>query len=370
MTNIYEQLGAVLEGTTQHFASAHSAALAQAIYPWVVGGLVFWLSLQGIQILSGRIQEPVVTIMERAGAIVFLVAIAFGTSVYQVDILNDFDALQNALVSAIPGTQTTPYKAADTALQKGFELASHFSEETPVTGPESFFGWAVGSLIIYAGTVAITLTAAGLIMVAKASLALVLAFGQIAIACLMFPPTRKIFDAFMNTVLNRILTVAVVSAVMGMTLDIFTGVAAGYNPDSSNPLSFAFELLIAVIVCGLLIRGAGGVASELAGGIATAAANPIVAAAKMATAPASGAMRYAMGLTSRTSAVTGQQEIASRAAHVMRGNTALNPAYRQKVSENSQNGWGSANGGSTQKSIPTKSPTERIKEMARKRDGK
>jgi type IV secretion system protein VirB6 len=368
MTNIFEALGSVLESATNHYANMHSQALATAIYPYVYGGIFLWLSVMGFQILSGRLQEPFINVVERCGAMVLLATIAFGSSVYQVDILNSFDQLQNALVSAIAGADTTPFKSADNALQKGLELGNKFSEETSVSGPESFFGWIVGACLIYGGSAVIAYSGAGSILVAKSALALVLAFGQIAIACAIFPMTRKIFDAFISSVLNKILHVLFVTMAMGFTLSIFTGVAAGYDAVNSEPLAFAAELLIAVVVCHQLLGVAGTMASELAGGVALAVGNPITAAAKLAASPVTAAGKYLSGKASRTNARTGQQEYASRASHIFRGNTALNPAYRQKALTNMKSGWSAAAGGAARSSAPSQTPTEKLKAMAKRRE--
>lgn len=370
MTNIFQSLGSVVESASQHFVNETSASIAQALFPFVLGGLTCWLFVMAYQMMAGKMQEPLVTLAERAIAVVFLSSIAFGSSLYQVEILNTFDQLQDALVSAIAGKPTTPFQAADNTLQRGFELAEKFSDETGGFSAESYLGWALGSVIIYAGTAILSIMAGGSIIVAKASLALVLAFGQAAIACAMFPMTRKIFDAFMSSVLNRILTVAMISAVMGLAMDIFVGVSGGYNADNSEPLAFAFELLIAVIVCVWLMRTAGTVASELAGGIAMAVGNPITKAAQIATQPIASAANYLGGKSSRTSAVSGQPEYASRASHIIRGNTLPNGAYRQKAMQNFKNGWGKASGGSAKSSGASKTSTEKIKAMAKRREEK
>jgi len=368
MTNLFEALGATLESATNHYANMHSQNLAMAIYPYVYGGIFLWLTVMGFQIISGRLQEPFINVIERCGAMVLLATIAFGSSVYQVEILNDFDNLQNALVSAVAGTNTSPYKAADIALQQGLDLAGKFSEETSVSGPESFFGWMLGSVLIYGGSAIVAYMGAGAVMVAKASLALVLAFGQIAIACAIFPATRKIFDAFMGSVLNRILTILCVCMTMSFTLNIFNGIAAGYDELSSEPLSFAAELLIAVVVCVQLMRHASTIASELAGGVALAVANPITAAAKIASSPGAAGLGYLSGKTSRANAQTGQQEYATRASHITRGNTIANPAYRQQAMANMKSGWGAASGGSAKESSAPKSSTEKLKAMAQRRE--
>lgn len=99
-----------------------------------------------------------------------------------------------------------------------------------------------------------------------------------------------------------------------------------------------------------------------------AVSNPITAAARLATQPIASAANYLSGKSSRTSARTGQSEYASRASHLLRGNTALNPAYRQKAMENMKGGWGIASGGSAKSSGPSKTSTEKLKEMARRRE--
>jgi len=368
--NLFQELGAVLESVTTHYANDHSQALALAIYKYVYGAIFLWLTVMGYQIMSGRLQAPFINVLERCAGMVILASIAFGSSLYQVEILGDFNDLLNALVSAVAGEQTNPYQAADRALQNGLELGWEFAKKTSFM-PEAFFGWGLGSIIVYAGTVIITWSAAGSIMVAHASLSLVLAFGQVAIAAAIFPPTRKIFDSFISTVLNRVLTITFLTIVLSFTLSIFTGVAAGYDTDKGEPLSFSFSLLIAVFVCVGLMKSASTLASELAGGVALAVSNPITAAAKLATQPIASAANYLGGKTSRTSARTGQAEYASRASHLLRGNTALNPAYRQKAMENIKSGWGGASGGSAKKSSePAKTNTERLMEMHRRREEK
>jgi type IV secretion system protein VirB6 len=368
MTNLFEALGAALESATNHYANEHSQNLALAIYPYVYGGLMLWFTVMSFQVLSGRLQQPFINLVERLGAGMVLASIAFGPSVYQVEILNDFDSLQNALVSAVAGTETSPYKAADVALQRGFDIGGQFSEQTTVSGPESFVGWIIGACVIFFGSAFISLSAAGSIMVAKASLSLILAWGQIAIACAIFPATRKMFEAWISTVLNRVLTILFVTMAMSFCLSLFSGIAGGYDPVNSEPLSFAAELLIAVVVCVGLMRGASTIASELAGGVALAVANPITAAAKLATQPLASAANYLSGKSSRTNAQTGQQEYASRASHIAKGNTMLNPAYRQKALANMKSGWGASSGGSAKSSSSAKSPTEKLMAMHQARE--
>jgi len=367
--NLFQELGAVLESVTTHYANEHSQALALAIYKYVYGGIFLWLTVMGYQIMSGRLQAPFINVLERASGMLILSSIAFGSSLYQVEIIGDFNDLLNALVTAVAGEQTNPYQAADLALQKGLELGWEFAKKTSFM-PEAFFGWGLGSIIVYTGTVIITWSAAGSIMVAHASLALVTAFGQVAIAAAIFPPTRKIFDSFISTVLNRVLTITFLTIVLSFTLSIFTGVAAGYDTDKGEPLSFSFSLLIAVFVCVGLMKSASTMASELAGGVALAISNPITAAARLATQPIASAADYLGREVSRTNARTGEKEYASRASHIARGNTALNPAYRQKARANNQSGWGRASGGSATTSEPSKTTTQKLMEMHRRREEK
>lgn len=367
--NLFMELSAVIESVTTHYANDHSQALALAIYKYVYGGIFLWLTVMGYQAMSGRLQAPFINVLERCGGMVILATIAFGSSVYQLEILGDFDDLQNALVSAVAGQQTNPYAAADLALQKGLDLGSELLKKASFYS-EGYIGWALGAIIVYAGSVIITWSAAGSIMVAKASLALVLAFGQVAIAAAIFPPTRKIFDSFISTVLNRVLTITFLTIVLSFALSIFTGVSAGFEMEKSEPLSFSFSLLIAVFVCVGLMKGASTLASELAGGVALAVSNPISAAAKLATQPIASAANYLGREVSRTNARTGEKEYASRASHIARGNTLANPAYWSKARANNRSGWGWAPGGSAKSSGPSKTPTQKLMEMHRRREEK
>jgi type IV secretion system protein VirB6 len=341
---VYQAMGSHLQDATEFFANKHSAAIAELFRPAVYVGVVFWWTLMGYQALAGKLQEPFSQALWRAACIAFLAGLAYEPSIYQVQILGMYDELQNELVSTIAGTQTTPYKIADDMLEKTINLGSDTSTTILSLDPETWLSAGVSAWMVWLGGLFITAESAGNIMGAKAALAIVLALGQFAILCAIFPATRKIFDTFIEITTGYVGKIALLAATMGFSLELLAGALNHYNV--SQVLYFPLILLINVVVGFKLVREMDGVAAKIFGGITSVVGNPITAAANIATAPASAAARYLRQSATRTNASTGHRETSSRLSHMIRGNTLANPAYRQKVRENMRSGWGAANGGS------------------------
>lgn len=345
---IYTQLADTFASVSQHFVNERSAAFATAIYPYVKGILIFWIALMGIQSMFGKLQEPATNFLWRAMSVVFLVALAFEPAVYQVQILDAFDQFQNDMLFAATGENTTPFAVADDMLNKGIEVGDKFKEKVDIS-PTTWIDFGIPTLIVYVGSIVMTFASAGNIIMAKLGLSLTLAIGPIAIAALMFPGTRKIFDSFMEDVTSSIFSIVFISAIMGITMQIFGAVLKSYSSEDSV-IYYAVQLLIVIVACVFGVQLAQSKAAKIFGGITAGVPNPITAAAKIATSPASAAARYLGQQTTRMDSKTGEQVTASRLSHMMRR------------AKNSRNG-GTAREGSSSSS-PTQTSGERIRAVA------
>lgn len=342
---VFQAMGSHLQSATEFYANKHSAAIAELFRPAVYGGVAFWWAIMGYQALAGKLQEPLSQAIWRAGCIAFLAALAYEPSIYQVQILGMYDELQSELVSTIAGTQTTPYKIADDMLEKAINLGSDTSTTISSLNPNTWLSAGVSAWIVWIGAGLITVESAGSIMVAKAALAIVLALGQFAILCAIFPATRKIFDTFMEITTGYVGKIALIAAVMGFSMELIAGALSHY--DSSQVLYFPLILLINVVVGFKLVREMDGAAAKIFGGLSSVVGNPITAAANVATSPVGAAARALTQSVSRTNAKTGQKEMLPRGEHIARGNTPLNPAYWQRNLQNRRenNNWGLRSGG-------------------------
>lgn len=353
---VFQAMGSHLQSATEFYANKHSAAIAELFRPAVYAGVVFWWTLMGYQVLAGKLQEPLSQALWRAGSITFLAALAYEPSIYQVQILGMYDELQSELVSTIAGTQTTPYMIADDMLEKAINLGSDTSTTISSLDPGTWLSAGVSAWIVWLGAGFITVESAGSIMVAKAALAIVLALGQFAILCSIFPATRKIFDTFMEITTGYVGKIALIAAVMGFSMELIAGALSQY--DSSQVLYFPLILLINVVVGFKLVREIDGVAAKIFGGLTSVAGNPITSAANLATAPVRGTARALMQQVSRTSAKTGQKEMLPRGEHIARGNTPLNPAYwmRNLQNQRENKNWGLHSSGGAVNGNPSAGP--------------
>jgi type IV secretion system protein VirB6 len=234
--------------------------------------LMLYLTLYGYAILRGAISEPIMDFAVRGVKLAFIWAIAT-TPAYGDYVTGPlFRDLPNALARAISGQATDNLGAPfDQFLAYGGGLAQRIA--TQATAFE---------LDVYITSAAVLMVAAlcsaiafAVLIVAKVSLALLVALGPIFVACALFEATRRFFFGWLAQAVNYLvlfaLIVAVFQLVIGLIEAQWPSIEGQTNPHVAGLVYIALTCL-AGLLCLYLPMLAAGVAGGAGAGVATFAA--------------------------------------------------------------------------------------------------
>lgn len=347
----FESVGTSIDGALDSFVSATSSNVIAGIAGLTLAGVTLYFTVYGYLVMFGHIEEPFMEFFKKAGKILLIITLALGVGVYQSNVVESFRGLEAGLSTMVQnGSASNIYQVLDNSFKQGMVLAAEAYDQSNqanlVTSFGTVVGWFLAGFIVAAGTMLITVFAAGYILLAKVALSMLLGIGPIFIMCLLFPPVMRFFDAWAGQVITYILVIVLMATAMAFALKIFDGTVAQMNfsaaADPSNQLnmiSAAFQLLAIVIALLVIILQIPTISAALGGGWGLSMLNPFHAP----VAAARGLRNLVNPVRMRRDMRTGHMEAASRMQHIRSGNTALNPAYSRRLYENLRTGWGGWN---------------------------
>jgi type IV secretion system protein VirB6 len=353
---VFQFVGETVTNATEAFIAPAAERLMSGLQLLILTGVTLYITLTGYAVATGAVQSPFWTFAKQCMKIVLIAFFALSVDGYVNNVMSGISGLEVGLANAMTGAPAGPtssiYQTLDHSLAGGFEIVQKCFEKADEAGFSigAALGWVIAGLVVATGTILIALLGGGVIIVAKFSLAVVLAFGPLFIASLMFPATAKFFDSWFSQVMNYVLTLAIMAAVMSFAIAAFNAFVSGADFSGSNddnPMFAALQIgAVSGVLC-FLIAHVGSMASGLAGGVSAAAlglrhlASPVTGALGATT----GVANMVNARSTRRDMQSGQMVTAGRTNHLVAGNTMFNPAYRQHVMQHLGKNWGSASGG-------------------------
>lgn len=177
--------------------------------------LVLYITLYGIAILRGSINEPITDFAVRSIKLGLIYSLAT-TAAYSSWVTQPlFHVLPDTLAQAISGSTANNIGSSfDKFLGYGGMLA----QKTSDAGNVANIGAYVVSGVIFVVTVLVTALGFGVAMIAKVALALLVALGPIFIACALFDATRRYFFGWLSQAVNYLVLFALIITVFEMVL--------------------------------------------------------------------------------------------------------------------------------------------------------
>lgn len=348
---VFQYIGASVLNATNAFVQPAAARLIEAIQLLILTGVTLYIVLTGYAISTGAIESPFWTFVKLCMKIIIIAFFALTADGYFNYVVEAIYGLEQGLTTVMSGAPdgSNIYQVLDRALAKGFELVQLCQVRGDAAGFTAFgsmIGWYLSCITIALATVLVTVLGAGVIIVAKFSLAIMLGLGPLFIALLMFPATAKFFDSWFGQVLNYVITIVIMSVIMSFAVGAFEQYidAADFNGSDINPLIASLQVGALTAVLMWIIMQSGGMASGLAGGV-SAAAMSIRQLAMPLSAATAAANHIVNAQSTRRDMQSGMMVTAGRSNHIAAGNSILNPAYRQHVMSNLGKNWGSKKGG-------------------------
>ena len=264
------QLG--VENAVGAYATTVSSTLATSLIPIAVTGVTIYIFMMGWAIARGEVQNSMSSTIGKAFKISVICAIALGGGTYQSVVIEFINGIEGIFVAAIGGTN----------VQTGSGMVGQLIDNSiiPVKSlagklfTDANNGWIPNITLIVCGIIAvlaqILITIASLIplLVAKVSVALLLAVGPAFVLLALFPATVRFTEAWLAATLAAVMTVIVIAAVVGF-MPRFIAHYAGKmltNYGTTNPIYDITALFIVALVLAWIAWRASEFGAQIIGG--------------------------------------------------------------------------------------------------------
>lgn len=269
--NLWQFLSQSIDNATATFVTGISSTIASAIIPGVTAAVTIWIVMYGWSVVLGEVHEPLHQFTERAFKVSAILAVALGSGAYQSYVVDFVNGLTTGLAQTVmPGSTSNLFSVIDQLDSKGFQLMQMFWERGTNLLPWGGYGDLISALIVGISSAIAELVIAGLLLVVKVALALMLAVGPLFVACLAFGPTRRFAEGWIGTVANYCLLIFFLAATSAICLSIYQAFFDHMlaTSASDSPLGDATSLLALVGALTILITQLPGIAAGIAGGAA------------------------------------------------------------------------------------------------------
>lgn len=287
--SVFQDLFAEVDAATSVFVSDVVARLIVELTPVVTVGLSLAFIVYGLAIIRGAIDLPVMNFLGRAVQIGIITSIALAGGLYQARIAAAIQTVPDAFTQAIlSDPSAVAANVIDAAGEKGLNRATEAFEKSALFSSDGI-AYLVLAVIYGFSTAIMLIVGGGLILMAKFMLALLAAFGPMAILALLFEPTRQLFDRWMGQIVGAGLTIVFVGAIFGLLLSIYGRLMDGLDWGTTN---IGWHMGGAIIITGvgvMVLLQASSIAAALGGGLSLGLLHEARAVRGMAGATARGA---------------------------------------------------------------------------------
>lgn len=264
-----------------NFVAEGTQAVTKLIAPTVESGMGIFMMFYGYRHMKGEIDQPFMQFVDTVLKVAAIAGVALGIGSYNTYIVKTFQdspvALASALLSAA-GTSApsfTHYFASgslsngmgqllDNILLKAYNAGMLFWHDASWYNP---LGILVPAVVWFIGLL-VTIFAASLLLLAKIETGIILALGPLFVTSLLFEKTKGFFEMFINSLVNRMLTLVLTVGVTSFLLSMFVQTADDLLAKGGTAQVFDTLAMIATGGVSLFILGhVPSLAASLGGGL-------------------------------------------------------------------------------------------------------
>ena len=199
--------------------------------------LTIWIVIQGYRIVTGQSRESMMVLVTNSLRATLIVGIALGAAKLSGSTFHALtDGLSNTVTSTISGTDDDVYERVDRCLAY-MQLALSSIDVIDVGEDEIlnekkdralwFAGMGTGGPAVMAGT---------MLLLNKIAMALFVGLGPLFILCLLFDQTKPLFGRWLYYGLGTMFSLAVLSVMVSLALDMVLAVAAAFWTSTLLPI--------------------------------------------------------------------------------------------------------------------------------------
>lgn len=243
---IWRELNAILRDALADYG----ARLFERMMSWVgmaaLTLLTLWIMIQGYRIVSGQSRDSMMALVTNSMKAVVIVSVATGmalggSTLYEF-ISNDLGNQVNRLVTGDTGDV---YESIDRSL--GYMQLGFSSIDAIQTGGNQHLQDVNdrNTKLVALGMAGPAIVAGSMLLYYKGMMALIVGFAPLCVLSLLFEQSKGIFQKWLNFLLGTLFSLAVLSVLASLAMDIISAVAAsfwtgkllGSNPEGINSLA-------------------------------------------------------------------------------------------------------------------------------------
>jgi len=261
-----ENIDDAVDALLQHFVNEKSAAFCSALTPIAISGLTIYLILVGMAIGRGTSPDPMRELLWKLLRISFIVSIALSAGTYQSFIVGGLDSIGATVLGAMSGV--TSFAAIIDNVADPFTILGEKLWSSATTGVWPHVGLLFAAAVTSLSQTILFSVGLGFYLLAKVSIALIMALGPGFLLCGIWPSTTKYLENWLGQALNYIFLKVLVSLSVVMLTSFVSQYAAHIttNIDTVNVIEAAISLLLSAIVVIIVILFLPYLASALFGG--------------------------------------------------------------------------------------------------------
>lgn len=250
-----------------HYVVASSDAVIAVLTPVAVTAVTAYVMWTGFQVVRGDVQETVSALVWRWFRVAIIAGLALNGPQYRSLVKEGLDGIQEAFASAFGGVLSmggTIDRMADpfTTL-----METLFTEASSGLMPQ--FSLFIAGGICAAASIVMAFVAMGIFLVAKVSLALLLAIGPAFIFCAMFPVTQRYAENWLSSalvaVLSNVLIMAIITFLASLLRTACVNILNAYS--TASILADVVGLFFLSVTAAYVLLHIPSLAASLAGGL-------------------------------------------------------------------------------------------------------
>ena len=289
MATLLRDFDEKLDNAVGRFVTEAFGAIAPSAVNVAAAAMTILVVFHGVRMMFGQSQAPLVDqfwLILRYGIVA---AFLTSFSEYQFFVTNIVQNLPDSFGSALVTSSDGQEATLDNYWKEGMEAATVAYDDGGWRKMENY----VFGFLIQIATVITTAIAFIIATLAKVGAALFLAFGPIAILCVMFQATRGIFEGWLRGLITFTLTQVFVVLAISLMLAVFSefmdGLKSSVEDNDSRATAVGIFMLVAAIT-GLVIAQVPNFAIAVGGGISATTLGYGAAVASRAGRMATGAV--------------------------------------------------------------------------------
>jgi len=244
----FQQIHGFLRDEIDEFAVNLLGRTAAWLGSVVLSLMTLWIMLQGYRIVTGQSRESMAALVSGSLRMVLVVGLATGAAAGSSSAYSALtDGLSEQITKVITGHDEDAYERIDRSLWY-MQLAMRTIEDVQVAD-DPIVNDTKDRALWFAGigTAGPALTGGTMLLLNKIAMALFVGLGPLFILCLLFEPTKPLFGRWLYYGVGTMFSLAVLSVMVTLALDMVLAVAAAFwtasalNLDSEGLVSLSMQ---------------------------------------------------------------------------------------------------------------------------------